>query len=198
MLLVLVVLTAVSAAVAQPSPLLDDQGALYDSIRQLDRAEVKRLYAMFPPNDRQEVWTAHLIAFLASHNELTHEQRDVVLQALGLVTTGIFNVDRSSEAWQTNVHAPLLRIVTRAQEVMPRELVSEAFFRLDQPDAAGRTRGPRIVNNVEACDCSTIVSHCEDFGQVCRFDRPAHRCFAVPSYQCGPFFLYACDGLCDW
>lgn len=174
--------------------------AQYDAIRGLSRAEAKAVHDELSAKERQDVWTAHLIAFLAEHPELNDEQRDVVFQALGVLATGIFAVDRSSPRWQTDVEAPLSRAMGRAKLVMPRQLLAAAFYTLGDGSApsvgSGLRGGLRIGANAVDCECSTQDSWCPE-PLTCQGRRPGAFCTPVPSYNCGPFFTFACDGMCS-
>ncbi|HEX8253694.1 MAG TPA: bacteriocin fulvocin C-related protein, partial [Thermoanaerobaculia bacterium] len=125
--------------------------------------------------------------------------RDVVYQALGVLATGIFAIDRSSPRWQTDVEAPLSRTIARAKLVMPRNLVAAAFYTLSDDNglaASPVSRGAlRIGVNAVDCECSTQDSWCPE-PLVCQGRRPGAFCTPVPSYNCGPFFTFACDGMC--
>jgi hypothetical protein len=181
-----------------PRPQQRHPFADHDAIRALPLAEAKAVHGELSANERQEVWTAHLVAFLAEHPELNDEQRDVVYQAMGVLATGIFTIDRANARWQTDVEAPLSRAMARAKLVMPRHLVAAAFYTLSD-DNGGRKRsglhgGLRMTSNVVDCECSTQDSWCVD-PQVCQGRRPGF-CTPVPSYNCGPFFTFACDGMC--
>lgn len=199
LLFVLAVLLLTSSLFAQTPPLLEQlpsDGLRYEDLRTLNREEVKAIWSTLSPNVRQEIWTAHLNTFLAEHPELSDDQRDVVYQGLGLVASGIFNIDRADERYQIAVDSPIRRLFTRAKAVMAPELVSEAFMRLsDNPrqPASGRLK---VVANIVDCECSTQETVCEDFGAECRGG--LHTCILVPSYNCGPFFNWACDGLCQF
>jgi hypothetical protein len=171
----------------------------YDLVRTLTPSDVKLVYAEMPAYERQELWTAHLLTFLAEHPELDEPQRAVVLQALGLVRTGIFAIDPQSPRYRTAVQAPLDRIIASARALLPRELVVQAFFTIGTPaPRSGRETGAgrapwSVRTNTYNCECATPYVWCPDEARECVTDS---FCAAVRSYDCGPFFVYACDGMC--
>ena len=143
----------------------------YEELRSLSLPELRQVLDTMPGQAVQDAWTAHLLAFLAAHPELSDDQRDVVFQGLGLVASGIFNIDHADPRWVASVDAPIRRLLTRARAVMPRELVVAAFFTLRDgaPSAAVRPGNLRIpVSNAGNCDCSSLEPYCDDINLTCR------------------------------
>lgn len=173
----------------------------YDRVRNMNPSEVRSLYRKLPGDLRAELWSAHLLAFLDAHPELDAHQRAVVHEALGLVHTGIFRIDPTSSRWQSHVQAPMDRIITNAKALLPRSLVIEAFFTLSNSAGSGGSRErstPGIGVDSPApgsCECSTAFTWCADEARECRTN---FFCELEQSYNCGPFFLYACDGMCEF
>ncbi|HET7434653.1 MAG TPA: bacteriocin fulvocin C-related protein [Thermoanaerobaculia bacterium] len=175
--------------------------AEYDSLRRLNRIEAKHAYRDLAPAARQQVWTDHLIAFIANHPDLADDQRDLIYQALGIVSSGMFTVERTDPRWMTLFERPLARTVARAKEIFPPELVLEAFYSVSEEPAevstprTSRHTGLQMGTNA-ACECASLDPYCDSPDMTCKGGRPG--CTPVPSYDCGPFFTYACDGWCQF
>jgi hypothetical protein len=197
-MLVGAVVCSTMSAFAQQLPRMVDVTAEYESFRTLNRAEAVEVYEAMPVKTRQELWTLHLVTFLRAHPELDAAQRGVVLEGLGLLATGVLDVHPSDPRWRELGGDELDRVVARAKELLPRELLRDAFYRLNDPTASSRTtsnptRFGGVQTNFANCDCSSVEGCDPDF-YICYTGRP--RCALVPSYNCGPFFTYACDGTC--
>ncbi|HYI10134.1 MAG TPA: bacteriocin fulvocin C-related protein [Thermoanaerobaculia bacterium] len=186
---------------AQPTELRPvDAGAEYQTIRSLPRNEGKAHYYSLPDQAHKDVWTQHLVTFLKEHPELSEDQRDVILQGIGLLATGILDISDTDPRWRTEVGDPVARVVARAKLLMSPELVAEAFYTLEgsrqqRPSPRRGDRKTPVTNGLVDCDCATMDSHCFWYDLVCTTGGP-HFCIPLPSWKCGPFYTYMCDGRC--
>jgi hypothetical protein len=178
-----------------------DIASEYASIRTLSSAEVREAYRAMPSSERKALWTEHLVTFLREHPELDAAQRGIVLEGLGLLATGIFDLDPSDVQARALAGKEIERVVTRAKELLPSDLAWTAFYGLNggsQSEASSRQgRLRRLQTNAPFCDCSSALG-CEDTSATCVPRTGPGFCSLVPSYNCGPYYYYACDGLCQY
>lgn len=166
----------------------------YETLRTFNGRDVKAQFAKLSPAMQGDVWTLHLLRVMAAHPELTHEQRGVLFEALGLIASGAFEADRNSPEWNQRVREPLAQIEKRARALLSPELVQVALFDLSPVASLERLqrRPSKFVTN-ETCHCNTT-------GTDCSPSVPCVRTFprCTLAQGCGPMYLDGCNGLCQF
>jgi len=159
-------------------------GAAYDALAPLSCSERKALVHEYPREQQLELWTLHLQRFLAAHPELSGEQRSLVFEGLGMISSGLLH--RTDDPAAKSLVAAFKQ---RAQQQFDRDTFADAFVRLGgRPD---RSRGDRRPSRVRTTipDCA-----CADEGDCGGFDCYNFTCRFVEG--CGPFGFDICTGLC--
>lgn len=174
---------AAGLRLAQP-----DAAAKYEFLRTLSKSDMRSEWVQLSPAMKRGIWTLHLTQFLDDRPELTPEQRGVVFEALGLIASGIFEVDYRSPEYATRVLEPVRQLERRARAVMPKELVREVLLQLS-PEA-GRPGFRAAAQNTCYCRRSAGSEDCP--GGMCVQD--PNWCAFYP--YCGPMMMEACDGVC--
>jgi len=177
-----------------------DIAAEYLSLRTLPSAEVREAYHSMPSTMRRELWTEHLVTFLREHPELDTDQRSVILEGIGLLATGILDIDPSDLRRRELAGVEIERVVAKAKQVLPQELAWAAFYRLNHASKQRSNTPPerfRVRTNTVECECSHYLGGCEEPYPICVPRNGVGFCVPVPSYNCGPYYYYACDGLCQ-
>lgn len=183
------------------------EALLSKSIRER-AAEVEQM----PPPRRAAIWTHHFLSYLATHPELTDEQRAVIQDAILLMTPQLFALDPSSPEWTETVDKPLQGIAQRARRVFSPALARELFVHLgpeppsksilervnggEQGSAqqgGSRSRRP-VVTDAPSCECSIQSDWCSfEWGMPMKCVQGG--CYFTTS-GCGTLFRYACNGMC--
>lgn len=196
---VLLLCAIVAGAAERSIPTRNPQPAVlqkYESLQFLDRKELREAMAQMTPQMHADVWTLHLTRILRAHPEFTPEQRSLIHEGLGLIASGIFEIDRSSREWTVEGRQTLRDLSNRVKAAFPpeiaRALMSDPRDSLmTEPAPADRLNRFRIAAQWEWCTCSVY------FQTDCGVDR----CFESncwPYYTCGPWMSDTCDGLCGW
>lgn len=163
----------------------------------------RAMYVALPAQMKEDIWALHIEYFLTDHPELTAEQRSVCLEGLGIVESGALETDRFSAEWNANVGQALQRLEVRIKTFMPGALGREAFAQLgpatpsivsspaERPGIRGKLQRGVDSAPIPDCECSTIsegyeCSNCVYVADSCTF-----------RIGCGPFYEYACNGLCN-
>lgn len=197
LVLLLLVLTATASAQELGGRLRGPRTeveATYETLRSFTSRDVRAEFAKLPPATQGDVWTVHLLRVIAAHPELTHEQRGVLFEALGLIASGAFEADRNSPDWNERVREPLTQIEKRARVLLAPELVQKALFDLSPIASLERAqRRPSKVTTNETCHCNTT-------GTDCSPSVPCVRTFprCTLAQGCGPMYLDGCNGLCQF
>lgn len=125
--------------------------------------------------------------------ELTSSQRDLVFQGLGLLTAGIFDINRLDAEWESRFGESV-----RGLEQQVRESFSyneaRAIFATLEASAVERTAVAQI-GGLPLCSCSTDSDWCD------RITNPDPYCAqtipCIPRVaRCGFLWLYDCNGIC--
>jgi hypothetical protein len=169
--------------------------ARYDALAPLTVDERKEAYMMEAPEIQNALFVLHLERFLATHPELTVDQRAVIYEGLGLLRTGLLarlHSADSDEAFRANEE--LTQLSLRTKSVLSLELAEKAFAQIGPGTPPRESLGGHgkiiAATSRPYCSCATMDSYCNP--GFC-FSEPV-RCLPVPA--CGTFFQYACDGLC--
>lgn len=146
-----------------------------------------------------DLWTAHLTRALVEIPDLSVEQRGVILQAIGLVTTGVVKIDRGHPDWERLVHEPLQALEHQALLVFELPVGRAIFTELQAESAFHDTRNSMIQKVLigPECTCSTESDWCAPLPTQpgkCKREgtllcRPRQGC-------CGFLLKYDCDGVC--
>ena len=177
-----------------------DVMSVYSDLSRRTMAERRVIFRTLSPAMQSDLWAVHLEQFVASHPELSVEQRSVVFEGLGILAAGVF--DSSDKDGQ--IHTALRYLESRAKTTISKELLSEAFSTLGGPDLgsvgagdgavavplfASRQRPIRSLYDPPACDCSTTSDWCPGecifLREMCTF-----------TIGCGFLWQDGCNGLC--
>lgn len=207
-LLLLVALCLAPSLLAQPVsvPLHNPQAAVVSTYAQLSAqrlADRRSLYATLPAQMQEDLWALHLSYFLADHPELTSEEKALVFEGLGLVESGIMEVDPASAEWRTNTLASAHSFEGRVRKIGTKVLL-EAFTRLGGPEITYPSAGAKGLRSDWQpggdCECNTTHDFC-CLGPECSTTttpncrRPV-RPWCIAGHGCGILLLEDCDGVC--
>lgn len=173
---------------------LTDVQSKYEALQALSVRDVKDAFTQLTPQVRGDIWTLHLLRVIGDHPELTHEQRGVLFEALGLIASGAFEMDASDPEWTTRVREPLQQIEKRAALLLPADLVRVALYGLTRDAAQTRVGPGRFgIRTNETCHCQIGGTDCYP-SVACERNFP--RC--TLTIGCGPMYLDGCNGLCQF
>lgn len=180
-----------------------DAVSVYSDLMQRPMAERRVLYGDLSSGMKSDLWVVHLQQFMASHPELTPEQRGVVFEGLGIIAAGVFeSKDKDSDL----VNA-VRQLELRAKAIVPNDLFREAFVNLGGADPRagvgdGAIPSPLVVQHLRPkvlddvmCECSTESDWCGSpgSGMTCHGGLAFSCTFQT---GCGTLWQYACNGLC--
>lgn len=199
-----VVLSVSRLLVAQPAapPMHATPEAIYRDISAMPLDARRVEFRALSPAMRDAVWTVHLGDYLLNHPDLTDDERSVILEAIGLLQTGLARVDRDEVDWTFRVYRPFLALQSRAEGICRHEVIREAFGVLG-PAAPIITPAPgaRSIGNVATNvgpswgDCTCSQAH--DF---CGSPTSPVYCEGLPCTRsdigCGWLWLQECTGIC--
>lgn len=163
MLMLVLVVCAMAAGAAERSVALrnpePEVRLRYDSLQFMDRQELRETMASLTPKMQADVWTLHLLRVLRAHPEFTAEQRSLIYEGLGLIASGIFEIDRKSPEWTSQARETLLGLTRRVNAAFPPEIARSLMsdprdsLMVSPPAAAGVNRF-RIGAQADWCTCS--------------------------------------------
>ncbi|HEX8411562.1 MAG TPA: bacteriocin fulvocin C-related protein [Thermoanaerobaculia bacterium] len=197
--------------VARPN----DAVEIYDDLLAIPARDRGKLLDAYGSATQAAVWEHHLLAVLTRYPEFTDAQRDVIQDALALLTPQFFEIEASDQRWSNVVDAPLQDITARARRLFPASVARELFLDLGPRDgnrqapAACRDpehptandanhvqqRSPRPTPNTAYCECSTSSDWCDGSGIGVYYCQQGGCYFR--SSGCGTFWQYACTGMCE-
>jgi len=196
-----------SSLVAAESPAAKARGtaleAQYEALTAVSGDAQKELYRTLSIEDRQAVWSLHLARFLAERRELSPEARSVIFEGLGLLSGGLFERLRSTDAAVVEqAKADLEQLKIRGRAAMPLELAIAAFGRLDGNNMqhSGDVDAPdhdasrlRVrANIIPYCSCNVGSDFCS-YGYCIYTPRS---CIFTPD-GCGWMWIEGCNGQCS-
>lgn len=172
--------------------------AKYQSIQFLSREELRETLGTMKPTLAADVWTVHILSILRAHPEFTAAQRSLIYEALGLIVSGSFEIDRASREWTDQARPTLLDLTTRVNAAFPADIARalmldprDPVMTLLSPGNRRDSRGLIKSQGWEWCYCSIY------YGTDCQF---ANCVDAFPPcmawFGCGPWGWDACDGVC--
>jgi hypothetical protein len=164
----------------------------YESLQTLSAGEAKAEFANLSHREQGDVWTFHLLRVIGDHPELTADQRGVLYEALGLVASGAFEIERNDPSWTARVSEPLSHVRARAELLLPPDLVRVALYGLSRDAAMLGTRSRQLTTNA-TCNCHQGGTDCSPSVPCLR---PPPRCTLAQG--CGPMFLDGCNGECQF
>jgi len=181
-----------------------DVVANYDSLAQLEIADQRQVYSAQDDTVREDLWSLHFERILNDNPNLTAEQRAVVFEALGLVQSGVLEINHAAPEWQPFVDAAVADLNRHARQVLTPAMARTLLLEL-VPTPSHKTTGssghfqtsplPSIRSELRSdpCDCSSQSNWC-DF-----VTNPDNNCKGPCRAQegCGTLWLYSCDGLCQ-
>ncbi len=169
----------------------------YESLQFLDRQELREAMAEMTPQMHADVWTVHLLRILRQHPEFTAEQRSLIYEGLGLIASGIFEIDRTSREWTVDGRRTLRDLAKRVNAAFPPE-ISRALMSdprdsmMTEPATpADRLNRFRIGAQWSWCTCNIFFQTDCGWG-VCFETDP----YCWPYHSCGPWMWDTCDGVC--
>lgn len=164
-------------------------------IASLPSMSVQVFYETLSPQEKADIWTAHLKEFLASHPDLTAEQRDVILEALGLIALDVFEVQPHDSAWEWT-RAALDRLTMRGRTLLPFATAKAALVDLGYPSSDISGGLTAADDDKIDCTCSTASDWCDMFTNVNDTCVAGFLECTILMRGCGTLWLYACDGFC--
>ncbi|HWS70867.1 MAG TPA: bacteriocin fulvocin C-related protein, partial [Thermoanaerobaculia bacterium] len=124
-----------------------------------------------------------------------------VFEGLGLVQSGIMEVDPSSAEWRNRTLLAAHDLEARARRNGSRLLI-DAFTQLGGPEIVYPSRARGLRSDFlpgDDCECNTQHDFC-CFGDCPTSTTPnchrSSRPWCIPSHGCGLFFLDDCNGVC--
>lgn len=166
------------------------EGALprdYEGISQFPLAYRRVIFGVLTPEEKSEVWRAHLEAYLATHADLTATQLDLLREAVDFVSSDLFATSRQDKRWAREVQPALAEFARRAKEAFGPAQAREIFEQIGPPELDLFTS--KLASGI-ACACSRQSDYCPD-GYGC-----ANNVGCDAGGHCGTFLVYTCDGLC--
>lgn len=176
-------------------------------------AERKEIYAALSVDQQSDLWMLQLEEFLAANPRLDLQQRDIAMEMVGLVASGVLQRQASPSTEEaTRANAQIERFGERASLAFSEKgqfvftdlgpnAVSIAIAALDRGDEE-KPAGPRLARTQSArqlaaegifdCNCNTTYDTCglDD----CVFHPQA--CTRKPA-GCGPMWAWGCNGWCN-
>lgn len=190
-------------ALRNPRPTVE---AAYDELALMSDTQLRNGYGKISPDLRADLWIFHLQRYLDAHPSLPEAERELVLEAIGLVATGLVDLGSNPET-ADEARAIATRFSERARAVMPIDHIADAFVALGkQPRPAGDTpvHRSKLPNRIvplclpgtcqPECDCATGSDWCDGI------TNPDYICATkpcTPSWGCGLLLLYDCNGVCS-
>jgi hypothetical protein len=170
--------------------------AVYDEIAALDYEEGRAEYAQLPGTLKTDLWLLQFERYLAAHPELNADQRAAIFEAIGLLSSGVLDMDRKSADWDALVRQPLMRLDADAKAAFDPVTFKMLFQRLGL--VALPLENPKLhTKTLVDCDCSSDSDWCCIYPtcpETCHSGL-GYRCTFTPD-GCGTFFAYPCSGLC--
>lgn len=163
--------------------------ATYASISSLPTPLARAAFRSQSVTMQSDLWLFHLERFLNSHLELADDQRNVILEAIGLLATGVTDDRELGGEPAPHVQRALALLTEHARTVLGQELSAEAFTGLGSPSVTTRSRIAPLMGSPE-CNCSGDSDWCEGNEYSCRTTK------CTPTWGCGTLFLYPCTGIC--
>jgi hypothetical protein len=190
---------------------------MYEVLSDVSAGEARAIYQSLSVDVRSDLWTYQLEQFLARNPRLTPEQHALAMEAIGLLSSGIFQQQARGGDHAMKVDALVDSLASRAAVVFTpeqRAIFSDlgrhtlpAAEAIADKNPPARPRGriqataarPRWIAANGDCECNTDPHH--DFcgnGPTA----PIEKCKAVPmsctrtTCCCGWFWTEACNGLC--
>lgn len=194
---------------------------LYSVINESGRGGAKEIYQTLSVDMRSDLWTLHLEQFLGANPALTSDQQAVTMEAIGLLTSGVLQLELSGGEGSDRAREQMNNIAKRAALVFSRQeravffdlsryVPIEAALMTQEPrgdtvfqpqplDLERLPRPPKVTLNAD-CECNTDPEH--DFCgggptaplEKCR--RPPFSCTRT-TCCCGWWWAQPCNGLCD-
>lgn len=173
----------------------------YDSFVELPLSHRKAVYSRLAAEERQSLWHTQWDAAL-SREDLTDDQRAVILEAIQVMTPDTFALLERKRGWRYQQALEQVRALeARALAAFGKKEAGELFAQI------GPVRSQRVVLvdqlvqaptssleslASEACSCSQDSDWCPD-GYGCGTDGDG--CDTIRD-ECGTFWTYDCNGEC--
>jgi hypothetical protein len=190
---------------------------VYAMISESSPAEAKEIYQTLSIDLKADLWLLQIEQFLQGNPTLTLQQRAIVMEAVGLLATGVIRDGARDVATQEQIADLASRadaVFTRSQRALFGQLGSAAVAfasnpfqgssEAEIPSTASRSLRtlavPTKIGSNVTCECNTDPS--QDFcyetptspSNKCRFSPGA--CTRT-TCCCGWFWQEACNGLCN-
>lgn len=201
LLFVLLLCAMVAGAQERSIPLRNphpEVQAKYESIQFLSRAELREVMGTMAPKMAADVWTVHIVRILRVHPEFTAAQRSLIYEALGLIASGSFEIDRASREWTELGRPTVLDLTKRVNTAFPADIARALMLDPRDPlmtlPSPGDRRDRRGLKSQgwEWCYCSVFYQTDCEFADC--FDDSHPPCLVWNG--CGPWTFDACDGVC--
>ena len=185
--------------------------AAYASIRSLGRAEGARFYKELPSDMQADVWTVHLARFVSVHPEITDDQRALIYEALGMLSSDMGQrIVNGSRSEADRAQTSLRNFKMRTLVAFPRALAQEAFSDLGVYATQDEVRSRRAatsefrlriatesVPKTPECNCTlgNSTDFCDQVTNPSGYYCNAKDCISS-SWGCGWIWWEPCTGVC--
>jgi hypothetical protein len=159
----------------------------YEGISKFPLAYRRVIFGALMPAEKSEMWRTHLETYLATNPDLTTVQRDLIREAVELVSAGLFATSQQDKRWSRDVRPALSDLEKRIHEAFSAAQASEIFEQIGPPEL--RLFTSKLTSGI-ACACARASDYCPN-GYGC-----ANNVGCDAGGHCGTFWAYTCDGLC--
>ena len=163
------------------------RGHLPTSSEELARFPVDQrmaIVAALDPETRSRLWQEHFRFHLAKDLDLTVAQREVLEEAIQIITPELFAEDTGDPLIKNHLEIELPKILNRAIELFGTDRALELMTQI------GPT--PKSLISDPKCKCATSP------GDTCGAERYCDDTVVCTPTRtgCGPGGVYACNGMC--
>ena len=129
-------LAFVIAACAMFGPVVIRRGKAQDPLQKygdvsaLPSEKRRAAFSNASPKARSDLFRTHLALYLAKHPELNEEQKQIILQAMSLITPELYAIPSDSPDWKARVEGPMIQSENRVRAAFSREEGARIFATL--------------------------------------------------------------------
>jgi hypothetical protein len=168
----------------------------------------RAIYAALPSANKSQLWRVQIERYLRRGDELTPQQKDVLLDALRLATPETFAATKEQSTRRyRRVRQQLSSLEAQARAAFGTERAERIFARIGPADTdtlffidkrAAEAVEPLLEGIDEALAAANPGCSCSDASDYCSggFNCTPGSCIRIAD-ECGTFWTYDCDGLCQ-
>jgi hypothetical protein len=162
----------------------------------------RAIYSVFDAKKRSELWQSQLELAL-QREDLTDNQRDVLMEAIQLATPEMFATIKNRQHWShRQTKQNIAELEKRARLAFGNAKAGEIFGRIGPADLevvrmhAEASPGLKLAGDFQqtamaGCSCSDVSDYCNS-----AFNCGAGGCTTIRD-ECGTLWTYDCDGQCQ-